>query len=200
VELGDDQTKINEWLKYCIEINLLVENDKYIYSSSLLSRMEFYDNIRAERSKAGKIGRKKQLSNDEQVMGKCPTNDEQLDNSSSAINNINNTNNINNINKKEPVLDPVFDTLEKIDPDEALNVFNECGAKLKQAVWGRISVSDIIQAWDNLQASTWHISKGYANIYWFLDVKNDCKKAFSRIKEFQKKEFTQDVGDYFKDD
>lgn len=59
---------INDVLNYCIEIELLIDDGEYIYSESLLTRMNVWEEKRKKRSEAGKKGAQKRW-NDSDSMG-----------------------------------------------------------------------------------------------------------------------------------
>ena len=56
IDLACEKNRITVLLNYCVEIGLIKQDEEYYWSDSLINRMEHHENIKQERSKAGKKG------------------------------------------------------------------------------------------------------------------------------------------------
>jgi hypothetical protein len=56
IAIGKPKQWLQDFIKYCIDLELFVENDGEFYSESLMKRMEQIDKSRQKRAEAGRLG------------------------------------------------------------------------------------------------------------------------------------------------
>jgi len=65
LDLNIDETKLNDFIEYCIKIQLFKVNDKFLWSQSLTNRMKLIDNTRERLKEAGRNGAAKRWNSDD---------------------------------------------------------------------------------------------------------------------------------------